>query len=84
MKKCLLICLVGVVMGVLQGQQAVLVLGTVTDSLSGEALIGASVLAGEGRGTITDLSGKFSSLLKAFTTSDSLTKSVQKCTGLDL
>ena len=60
MRKCLLICLLLTVLQVVLGQVGVFVQGTVRDSISGEALIGASVLAGEKQGTISDGTGSFS------------------------
>ena len=37
--------------------------GLVKDSKTGETLIGANILAGQGRGTVSDENGKFSLLL---------------------
>ena len=62
-KRYLIIGMISAFMVSVQSQQAVLIRGNVTDSISGEALIGASIMDSEGSGTITDPRGEYSILV---------------------
>jgi iron complex outermembrane receptor protein len=59
MQKLYVILLLSILLIPTMAGQNTIVQGTVKDSQTGEALIGATILYGEGKGTITNISGTF-------------------------